>query len=421
MQEQTLQQLHDERRNVWAQMNDVYAGGDGLSDEAKKSEYRRLDGIYNDLTGKIQERQQALDIQREHAARMAEMERDSRDSSQRQAPTAENAQATYDNAFWRYMARPLQSQLGQEEMRLLEVRGTSTQVGSTDSLGGYAVPQSFSNTLEIMMKYYSGIEYFGDMPTPIGGQLKYPSVDDTATVGAIIGQGVATTVSDITLGNILFGDYTIDSKIIKIAVELDNDNQVALTQSVLSEFLPSRLGRAINSYATNGTGSSQPFGLTTTATNSALTTASATAITKAELLRAWYKLDKAYMDGEKCGWMMHNTILGYLRTLDLGNTDTVQLFSPALNAGEPDLLLGKKVFINNALEAANATTGLPVTGKKHIYFGDFNKFKVRRIGGISISRNDSLYWAERAAGFMGYLRMDSNLINANAIKLITQA
>lgn len=420
MQEQTLQQLHDERRNVWAQMNDLYAGGDGLSDEAKKSEYRRLDGVYNDLSGKIQERQQALDIQREHAARAAAMERDIRDNKTTPAPP-ENAQATYDQVFWRYMGRNPETRLNDEDMRVLQARGTSTQIGSTDSLGGYTIPQSFSYKLETMMKYYSVVTAFGSLDTPIGGTLKYPSLDDTGTTGAVIGQGTGTTVSDLTFGNVLFGDYTVDSKIIKVSAELVNDNQVGVVEQILGTLLPERLGRAINSYITNGTGSSQPFGLTTTATTSALTTSSATAITKAELLKAWYKLDKAYMDGPQCGWMMHNTILGYLRTLDVGNTDTVQLYSPSIIAGEPDRMLGKPVWINNALEAANASTGLPVTAKKHIYFGDFSKFVVRKIGGISMSRNDSLYWAERSVGFMGYQRLDSNLINANAIKLITQA
>jgi HK97 family phage major capsid protein len=161
--------------------------------------------------------------------------------------------------------------------------------------------------------------------------------------------------------------------------------------------------------------------LKTVVTNSALTTAGATAITKAELLRLRYSIDKAYSNGPKFGFMMHYTILGYLQSLDLGNSDTVQLFRPSNTPGVPDQLLGLPVWINNDLDAANGTTGLPVTAKKHIYFGDFSKYKIRRIGGVSLSRNDSLYWAERAAGFMGFLRIDGNLVNSNAIKYLLQA
>lgn len=125
--------------------------------------------------------------------------------------------------------------------------------------------------------------------------------------------------------------------------------------------------------------------------------------------------------GPKVGWMMHYSILGYLRGLDLGNSDTVQLFVPSLTAGQPDRLLGLPVFVNNDLPAATGATGLPVTATKHIYFGDFDKYKIRRIGGISLGRNEHLYWAERAVGFMGWLRFDGKLVNTNAIKSLLQA
>lgn len=265
------------------------------------------------------------------------------------------------------------------------------------------------------------MEACGIMPDEMGGTLKYPSLDDTGTSGAIIGQGVGGTVSDLTLGNVLFTEYTIYSKIIKMGLELMNDNRVGLVQHILGKLLPARLGRAVNAKLTNGTGTNEPYGLTTTVTNSALTTAGATAITKVELIRAQHSVDKAYRQGPKVGWMMHDTILGYLRTLDVGNTDTVQIFYPGLAVGEPDRLLGKPVFINNDLPAAHATTRLPVTANKHIYFGDFDNFVIRQIGAISLSRNDSKYWDERAVGFMGWLRLDSNLIQAQAIKSILQA
>jgi HK97 family phage major capsid protein len=276
--------------------------------------------------------------------------------------------------------------------------------------------------METMMKWYGGMLEAADiMQDDIGGTLNYPSLDDTATSGAIIAQGVATTVSDLTIGNIAFGEYTVDSKIIKIGEELLNDNRVGLLQTVLGDLLPQRLGRAMNTLLTTGTGTSQPYGLTTCVTSSALTTAGATAITKAELLRVRHSVDKAYSQGPKVGWMMHYSILGYLRGLDLGNNDTVQLFVPSLTAGQPDRLLGLPVFVNNDLEAANGTTGLPVTAKKHIYFGDFSKYKIRRIGGISLGRNEQLYWAERAVGFMGWMRFDGKLVNTNAIKSLLQA
>lgn len=346
------------------------------------------------------------------------------EATQRQrTPEAQNAgeALTYDTAFWRWATQhPERRNLREEEARMLETRGTSILVSSTDSLGGYTVPQSFSNTLETMMKHYGGWSAFGDMPDTIGGTLKYPSLDDTSSTGNIPGQGVASTVLDLTFGNVLFTDYTVDSKIVKISEELMQDNRVGLVQSIMTDIIPRRLGTAINTFLTNGTGTNQPYGLTTTVTNSALTTAGATAITQAELLRVVYSIDRAYRDN--ASWMMNDTILGYIRTLEIGNTNTIPIFTPNGNVvgQEPVRLFGFPIYINNDLAAANGTTRLPVTATKSLYFGDMSKYKVRRIGGIQMSRNDMLYWAERSVGFRAFQRIDGNLINANAIKYLLQ-
>lgn len=341
---------------------------------------------------------------------------------------------TYEGAFKRWIVQhPEAPTMTAEEIRLLntrraaEYRGTNSQASDVVARGGYLVPESFIGKIEDVAKYYGGIFDACRIETDtMGGTLRWPTGDDTGETGNTrTPQSTAATVQDMTFGRVLFGDYTVDSGIVKLTEEFMQDERVDFASSVLAERLGNRIGRKRNTVLTNGTGTNEPYGLTTTvnASTTALTTASGTAITKSEILRAFYKLDRAYANSTSPnhGWMMHNTILGYLRTLDVGNTDTVQIFSPAIIAGEPDRLLGMRVFINNDLPAANATTGLPVTANKHIYFGDFSKYVVRLVRGVTISRNDYLYWDKREVGFMGWMRLDGNLINANAIKYITQA
>lgn len=355
-----------------------------------------------------------------------------RERTEQNTSTTASAAPTYDSAFRRWLVQnPDTPTMSPDEVRLMntrrstEYRGTNPQVSDVVARGGYLVPESFAGTVEDVMKWYGGImDACTVMEDTIGGTLRYPTGDDTGETGNIrTPQATASVVQDMTFGRVLFGDYTIDSGIVLLTEEFMQDERVNFTSGILAERLGTRIGRKVNTVLTNGTGTSEPYGFTTTVTASttALTTASGTAIAKAELIKALYKLDKAYMNNPKSGWMMHNTILGYLRTLDVGNTDTVQLLTPSLIAGEPDRMLGLPVYINNDLEAANATTGVPVTAKKHIFFGDFSKYVVRRVRGLSISRNDYLYWDKREVGFMGWLRLDGNLINANAIKYITQA
>ena len=348
--------------------------------------------------------------------------------------TSTTAAPTYESSFKRWIVQnPESPTLSPDEIRLMnmrraqEYRGTNPQVSDVAARGGYLVPESFVGQIEDVAKYYGGIFDACRIETDdIGGTLRWPTGDDTGETGNIrTPQATASAVQDMTFGRVLFGDYTIDSGIVLLTEEFLQDDRSNFTSSLLAERLGTRIGRKRNTALTTGTGTNEPYGLLTTVTASAtaLTTASATAITKTELIKAMYKLDRAYMNSgsPNHGWMMHHTILGYLRTLDVGNTDTVQLLTTSLIAGEPDRLLGMKVFINNDLASANATTGVPVTGSKHILFGDFSKYVVRLVRGITISRNDYLYWDKREVGFMGWQRLDGNLINANAIKYITQA
>lgn len=344
--------------------------------------------------------------------------------------TAGKREINYESVFWRHLQRQnssAPSELTPEERSILEKRGTSTQITTSDSLGGYLVPTQFSQRLENMMKWYANMmtacQVWDDRAAG-GGTLEWPTGDDTAVSGNIntaANQAAQRTVSDLTFGQVLFNDWLIDSNIIKVSRSLMQDERVGLLQNVLSENLANRIGRKANSVWTNGTGTNQPYGLTTTVTNSAGTTASGTAITKAELVKFQASIDYSYQNNPKTGWMMHQSVLAYLRTLDF-STDTTHIFVPGnLATGEPDRLLGWPVFINNDLPAVTGATGLPVTATKHIYLGDFSKFVIRQIRDVSIERNDYLYWDALSVGFMGWMRTDSNLINANAIKSILQA
>lgn len=351
--------------------------------------------------------------------RLLAMQADAEKSERARTDAAPENAMSYDVVFKRFLTMKQNGRLSDDEMRMLETRGTNTQIGSTNSLGGYLVPQSFSNELEMAGIYSGGMmdacRLYAD---PIGGTLKWPTGDDTATNGEITAQGVARTVQDITFGNVLFSDYTIDSGIVKVGRELINDERVAFLQTVLAELLAQRISRKANSVLTNGTGTSEPYGLTVAVTASGITSTSATAITKSELTRLLYSVNRYYQTGPKVGWMMHSQTLGYLRTLDF-STDTTHIFSDLKIAGEPDMLLGYPVTVNNDLPAL--TNGLPVTATKHVYFGDFSKYVIRRIDGVSIERNDSVYWDKFTAGFMGWTRLDGNLITPNAIKPLLQA
>lgn len=339
----------------------------------------------------------------------------------------EERETTYESAFYSYLLRGKDGLTADEARALqtrMQVRGTNTQITTTDSLGGYLVPTQFSGQLENVMKYYSTMTnycYVLDDTQSGGGTLEWPTGDDTASTGNIntaANQAAERTVADLTFGQVLFGDWLIDSGIITVSRSLMQDERVNLLRQHITQNLGARLGRKANSVWTNGTGTNQPYGLTTTVTNSAGTAASATAITVAELITAQSAIDYAYWGDPQTGWMMHQGIRAYLRQLDF-STQTSHIFIPGnLATGEPERLLGWPIFINNDL--TGPTNGAPVASTKHIYLGNFSKFAIRKIRDVSIERNDSVYWTKLAVGFMGWMRTDSNLLNANAIKSFIQ-
>ena len=388
----------------------------GFADDLDKQQYLRLTAEISEI--------------RESVSRFKAMEEMEKLAAETEYRTAKNASSTepmtYERAFDKWLCLGKDQVLDPEAKRMLETRGTSTQITTTNSLGGFLVPVSFSNQLENMMKYYSSMRAYCQIyADTIGGTLNYPTGDDTSVTGNVntaANQAADRTVSDLTFGNVTLGDWIIDSGIIKVNQALLNDERVGLLQNVLLENLSNRIGRRENTMLTNGTGTNQSYGLTVASTATGITTTGATAITKNELTRLIYSVDRAYRVGPKVGWMMHDSILGYLRTLDFTSSQYTNIFVQGnLITGEPDRLLGYPVFVNNDLPAATGATGLPVTATKHIYFGDFSKYVIRTIQNVSISRNDQLYWAGLNVGFMGYERLDGNLINQNAIKPLLQA
>lgn len=415
----TSLQLQEQQNAAWkayVALRDKRGADGRFADSTDEAAFRKAGEDFDSYADRIVEAKK--DEERQRKMMEADLLDEQRLKNQKQAADADDKRMSYEAVYGRWLTRGQNVTLSPEDMRVLETRGTNTQIVSTNSLGGYLVPESFSYQLEAMGLWSGGMmENCQVYDDSIGGVLPWPTADDTGVNGAISGQGTAATVSDITFGNVLFGDYTIDSNIVKIAKELIRDERVALLQTVLAEQLAARLSRKANSVLTNGTGTGEPYGLTVASTTVGKTTASATAITASELVDLQYSVDKYYSVDKKVGFMMHRTTLAYLRKLDF-TTNTTHLFADRVIAGEPDMLLGYPVFINNDLPSISTA---PVTATKYIYFGDFSKYVIRRIGGVTIDRNDSVYWANRTAGFMGWMSLDGNLLNQNAIKCLKTA
>lgn len=296
-------------------------------------------------------------------------------------------------------------------MAELEKRGTATQVIGTGSLGGNLVPTILQNALEKALLYYNPLrQYANVVRTATGETMAMPFNDDTSNKGELLAEGSAITVLDTTFTQVSLGAYTFSSKALKVSWQLLEDNVIDL-ESYVADALAERIGRILADYSATGTGSSQPEGIANASTGK--TTASATAITSAEILDLIHSVDLAYRQSPNCALVMHDSVWLYVRKLVDGNS--LPLFQESFRVPGEIRVHGYPVIIHNSMASSVATTN------KTMVFGDLSKFVIRDVSDIRIQRLDELYAANGTVGFLGWFRSDSKIAHSGALKKMVQA
>ena len=321
--------------------------------------------------------------------------------------------ATRKGAFEKYLRNGMSSLNANERSMMAELRGTSTQVAGTDSLGGFLVPQDFSNELDIATLFTGEVERLAKKLNTAGGALlDYPTINDTATDAGLISEAASVTVQDMTFANAQLSAYNYASQV-RVSMQLLQDNAFDLN-AFLAEAMGERIARATNAAFTTGTGSSQPQGIITGATLGN-TAASATAIAADDILDLIHSIDPSYRNKPTFGLMANDSVISVIRSLGLGSANDFPIFIPSMTAGEPDKLFGFNLYYNN--DMASAIT----TGQKTLLAADFSKFVVRSAGGVQMVRLNERYMDELEVGFVSYARKDAKVLDSRAVKYLAQA
>lgn len=106
-------------------------------------------------------------------------------------------------------------------------------------------------------------------------------------------------------------------------------------------------------------------------------------------------------------WLMADPTAALVRILK--GSDGQSVWRPALTAGDPDLLVGKPVYIvpQIAVPAANA---------KSMFFGDQSATKVRIAGGLRFERSDEFKFGNDQISFRAAVRCGAVTLDPNAVK-----
>jgi HK97 family phage major capsid protein len=306
------------------------------------------------------------------------------------------------------------------EHRDVNEGGNQTLHIGTYSGLGYFVPTGFQDTVEQATKYFcpladSSVSGCDVITTDIGNALPFPVSDDTGNAATIVGEASSVSELDATANQVVLGAYKLTSGLVKASQEILQDSSFNV-EDWLAKLFGERFGRGLEGFFTTGTGSSQPTGILTaiegtgfpvviaagSSVNDGIGSASNT-IGSQDLVSLEHAVDPSYRRGAR--YMLHDLTLASLQKLldKYGRP----LWTPSMAVGMPATLNGYQYIVNQSMPAIGAADNTMV-------FGDFSKFKIRKVSAMAIQRLNELYAVTNQIGFLAFQRWDSNLIAASS-------
>jgi len=290
--------------------------------------------------------------------------------------------------------------------RATEERAALTGLQSSTTTGGYTVADEAMRSLEVALLAYGAMRQTSTViRTATGGPLPIPTTNDTANKGEIIGENTTSNELEMTFGQLVLDAWKYSSKYILASIEFLQDTSINANE-FLGAALGTRIARITNDHFTTGTGS-QPNGIVSAATSSAITTAASGTITYDNLVDVEHTVDPAYRVNAR--WMMHDTALKIMKKIKVlqysGDTSGTPLWVPGLAAGAPDTILGYPYVINQSV----ATIG---SGSKSVLFGDLSKYIIRDVRDVTVVRLDELFAVLGQVAFLALSRHDGDLLDA---------
>jgi HK97 family phage major capsid protein len=443
-----IKQLREKRAGIWKQMTDILVEsekrtaapgetheGQPLMTAEDRSKYSGLEGELEGLTAEI-------DTRTKHeatAARLGAPQGVEVAAFGNPADATGDPQSSYTEAFRSYVRKGM-AKLDGETRSIIE-KGYSQLSGAeqrdlgigTGAAGGFMVPQGFLAKITEVLKYYGPVRSLANtIQTSSGQPLPWPGVDDTANVGAILGENTAITAQDVVVSTKTLNAFMYTSLLVKVSWQLLNDDAFDI-ETFLARKLGQRIGRIQNTHFTNGVGTTQPLGLLPgllAGANKRAVMASGNTLNVSlnGAIDAIHAIDFAYRQkynptqgvgnlstqggpgsvgaGSGPAWMMRDATLALFRKLV--DSQGRPLWQLAVNLGDPDTLLGYPVFVNPDIPAVGVSAVCAV-------FGNFDAaYLIRDVAGVQMVRLDERFADQLQAGFFAFCRTDAVTDDTNA-------
>lgn len=389
---ENIKRLLDERANAWRTegqpLADIANEREFSAEESEK--FERLTAEFDSYSQRIKSLEQSLEQERAVAtfAEALRSEPDIRAAFETELRSVlverSSLSATFDFS-------------GKEFSRALAV-GTPTAGGNT------AAPEFLAELIRPLRNFASVLNAGARViVTSTGTELTIPTL---VTPGAAAGgtEGGVIGGTDPTFGQRTLKAFRHD-ELMKMSRELIEDSAVdieGLIAALIGENIGARLGQKLSV----GTGTGETAGLITAST---VGVTGATGVTGGftfdNIIDLHYSIPAPYrVNG---AWLFADTAIGGARKLK--GTDGQYIWSPSVQVGQPDLILGKPVFTDAYMAA-------PGLGAKSFGFGDVSRYWVRFVNQLSIERSDQYAFNTGEVAFRGVLRADGLLTDASAFK-----
>jgi len=307
----------------------------------------------------------------------------------------------YRAAFDAYMrSRGGEHTLAAEQRAALQV--------NTDDEGGYTVPESWENRLIEQTREFGVIRNLATViTTATGAKIHVPTIA-TFPTAVLVAEEAGFTESEPTFGEKELDAYKYGT-IAKFSDELRQDSLFDI-DGLIQRLAGQAIALKEDAALATGTGSSQPEGLVT-GLSVGKTAAATGAITADELVALYHSVTSPYR--ANASWILNDSTAAAIRVLK--DSTNQYVWQPGLQAGQPDMLLGKPVYTDPFIDGI-------ATNKKVAVFGDIGlAYTVRQAGGIVVKVLEELYAANGQVGVRVHRRTDGAVVDANAAKVLATA
>ena len=274
-----------------------------------------------------------------------------------------------------------------------------------DPQGGYLVPDEYDKRLIDILTEENVMRTLGTNITT-SGEHKI-NIAAPKPAAAWIEEGGTLTFGDATFDQIILDAHKLHVAI-KVTEELLYDNAFNLENYILTQF-GKALSNAEEDAFINGTGIGQPLGILaeTGGAQVGVTSASSTKVTADDIIILVYSLKRPYR--KNAVFLANDVCVAELRKLKDNNGQ--YLWQPSLQAGEPDRVLGYKVYTSPYFP-------VPTAGGTAVAFGDFSYYNIGDRGTRSFAELKELFAGNGMIGFVAKERVDGKLVLPEAIKLL---